>query len=107
MRYAILMTETAIADFKKIALDIFDVSKDVDTAVRFVTEMRAECNRLADFPQSGALPNDRNLVCQGYRFLVYKDYLIFYTYEEGDHTVYIKAAFNAKRDYTHVMRTIK
>ncbi len=23
------------------------------------------------------------------------------------YTVYIKAAFNAKRDYTHVMRTIK
>ena len=107
MHYNVLMTETAIADFKIIALDIFDVSKDVVTAVRFVTEMRAECNRLADFSQSGALPNDRNLVCQGYRFLIHKDYLIFYTYEDGDHTVYIKAAFNAKLDYKRVMRTIK
>ncbi len=107
MRYNVLMTETAISDFKKIARDILDISKNIDTAVKFVTEMKAECNRLADFPQSGALPNDRNLVCQGYRFLVHKEYLIFYTYEDGDDTVYVKAAFNAKLDYKRVMRTIK
>ena len=107
MRCNVVMTETAISDFKKIARDILDISKDADTAVKFVTEMKAECNRLADFPQSGALPNDRNLVCQGYRFLVHKDYLIFYTYNAGDDTVYVKAAFNAKLDYKRVMRTIK
>ncbi len=107
MRCNVVMTETAISDFKKIARDILDISKDADTAVKFVTEMKAACNRLADFPQSGALPNDRNLVCQGYRFLVHKDYLIFYTYNAGDDTVYVKAAFNAKLDYKRVMRTIK
>ena len=107
MRCKILMTETAIADFKKIALDILDISKDGETAVKFVTELRAEVLRLADFPQAGAIPDDRNLVCQGYRFLVHKEYLIFYTFDEGSNTVYVKAAFNAKRDYKRVMRSIK
>ena len=107
MRYKVFLTETAIADFKKIALDILDVSKDAEIAVNFVAELKAECNRLADFPQSGAIPNDRNLICRDYRFFVHKDYLIFYTYRNGDDTVYVKAAFNAKLDYKRVMRTIK
>ncbi len=107
MRCKIQMTETAIADFKKIALDILDVSKDAETALNFVTALRAEVERLADFPQAGAIPDDRNLVCRGYRFLIYKEYLIFYTFEEGSDTVYIKAAFNAKRDYKRVLREIK
>ena len=106
MRCKIQMTETAIADFKKIALDILDVSKDIETAVKFVAELKAEVVHLSEFPQAGALPDDRNLVCQGYRFLVHKDYLIFYTYEEGRDVVYIKAAFNAKRDYKRVLRTM-
>ncbi len=107
MRYHVLMTETAIADFKKIALNLLDVSKDAATAVRFVRELQEEVERLADFPQSGALPNDRNLVCQGYRFLEHKEYLIFYTYENGADTVYVKATFHAKLDYKRVLRTIK
>lgn len=107
MRCNVLMTETAIADFKKIALDILDVSKDAETAAKFVGELKAEVGRLADFPQAGALPDDRNLVCQGYRFLVHKDYLIFYTFEEGSGTVYVKAAFNAKRDYKRVLRAVR
>lgn len=104
MQCNVVMTETAISDFKKIARDILDISKDTDTVVKYVSELKAECNRLMDFPQSGALPNDRSLVCQGYRFLVHKDYLIFYTYKDGDDTVYVKAAFNAKLDYRRVMK---
>ncbi len=107
MRCKVLMTETAIADLKKIALDILDVSKDAETALKFVAELRAEVARLADFPQAGAIPDDRNLVCQGYRFLVHKEYLIFYTFEAGSDTVHVKAAFNAKRDYKRVLRSIK
>ena len=42
MRCKVLMTETAIADLKKIALDILDVSKDAETALKFVAELRAE-----------------------------------------------------------------
>ncbi len=104
MHYKILMTETAIADLKKIAMDIFDVSKDAETALKFVSELKSEVTRLADFPRSGAVPDDRNLVCRGYRYLVHKEYLIFYTFEEGSDTVYVKAVFNAKRDYKRVMR---
>ena len=44
------------------------------------------------------------MMSAGYRFLVHKDYLIFYNYEKAENTAYILAVFNAKRDYMRVMK---
>ncbi len=40
----------------------------------------------------------------GYRLLIYKEYLIFYSYEHKENTVYILAVFKAKRDYMKVVK---
>lgn len=104
MSYRILFTVTAKQDLREIALNIADISKNTDIAVTFVNEMQKKCEQLIDFPESGALPNDRVLRSLGYRFLIYKDYLMFYTVEHESNTVYIQAAFNAKRDYTRVLK---
>ncbi len=104
MSYQVLFTLTAKQDFRDIALNISDVSQNIDIAVNFVNEMQKICDQLIDFPESGALPNDRVLRSLGYRFLIYKDYLMFYTVDHERETVYIQAAFNAKRDYTRVLK---
>ena len=104
MSYRILFTVTAKQDLRDIALNIADISKDKNIAVDFVNQMQKKCEQLIDFPESGALPNDRVLRSLGYRFLIYKDYLMFYTVEHESNTVYIRAAFNAKRDYTRVLK---
>lgn len=104
MSYRILFTVTAKQDLRDIALNIADISKDKNTAVDFVNQMQKKCEQLIDFPESGALPNDRVLRSLGYRFLIYKDYLMFYTVEHESNTVYIQAAFNAKRDYTRALK---
>ena len=44
------------------------------------------------------------LKSNGYRFLVHKDYLLFYLYEKEANTAYIMAIFNGKRDYMRVMK---
>lgn len=104
MSYQVLFTATAKEDLRDIAFNIADISKDKDLAIRFVNEMRDKCKQLNDFPESGALPNDRVLRSLGYRFLVYKDYLMFYTVDNERKNVYIQAAFNAKREYTRVLK---
>ena len=104
MSYQVLFTITAKQDLRDIALNIADISKNTDIAVGFVNEMQKKCEQLIDFPESGALPNDRVLRSLGYRFLIYKDYLMFYTVDHESETVYIQAAFNAKRDYTRVLK---
>ena len=106
MKYSILFTDTAKADLRDIALYIAEQSQSVDIAVRFVNEIQAHCEKLQDFPLMGAFPKDHLLKSLGYRFLVKDDYLICYTVSEEKSSVYIVAIFNAKKDYTRILRNL-
>lgn len=104
MNCVIKFTDTAKADLREIALYIAEQSGDKNIAIRFVGELRDKCKILEQFPESGAIPKDRVLKSNGYRFLVHKDYLIFYLYNDKENAAYIMAIFNSKRDYMRVMR---
>ena len=79
MKYSIIFTETAKTDLRDIAIYIAEESKDKEIA---------------------------KLVSSGYRFLVHKEYLIFYSTDETNGKVYISAVFNAKKDYTRVLKKL-
>lgn len=104
MSSRVVFTDTASLDLLDIATRIADISGSKNVAIRFVKELRERIEVLERFPESGAVPRDRVLRCNGYRFLVYKDYLMFYTYNKDIDTVYITAVFNGKRDYMRVMK---
>lgn len=104
MNCKIMLTDTAKADLREIALQIADLTRDRQQALRFVKELQEQARILEQFPESGALPKDRILKSSGYRFLVYRDYLLFYRYQREENTAYIMAIFNGKRDYMRVMR---
>ena len=100
----IVFTDKGQSDLRDIALYLADLSKDKNLAIRFVRELREKTTILEQFPESGAIPRDRVLKSNGYRFLVHKDYLLFYLYEKEANTAYIMAIFNGKRDYMRVMK---
>ena len=100
----IKFTDTAKEDLRNIAFYIADQAKDRSIAANFVKELRKKCKVLEIFPECGSIPKDRVMTSSGYRYLVHKSYLIFYIYEKSENTVYILAVFNAKRDYTRVMK---
>lgn len=104
MTCRINITSTAKEDLRNIALYIAEQSKDKSIAMRFVRELQEKCKLLEQFPESGFIPKDRVLMSFGYRYLIHKEYLIFYFYEKEENTAYILAIFNAKRDYKKVMR---
>ena len=104
MNFKVKFTATAKEDLRNIAIYIAEASGEKSVAVNFVNELRQKTKILEDFPESGSLPRDRVLLSAGYRFLVHKEYLIFYHYEAKEEISYILAIFNAKRDYTRVMR---
>lgn len=106
MRYSIEFTDTAKSDLRDIAIYIAGQSKDKDVAKRFVSELAAQCSRLEEFPLTGAIPKDRTLVSAGYRFLIHKEYLIFYFIDETNTKIYVSAIFNAKKDYTRVLKKL-
>lgn len=103
MNYTVRLTDTAKQDLREIAFWIADQSRDIDIAKKFVGELRSECKKLDHFPYSGASPKDRILKSMGYRFVVYKDYLIFYLVDEEEKYVNVMAIFNSKKDYMRVM----
>lgn len=104
MNFKVKFTATAKEDLRNIAIYIAEASGEKSVAVNFVNELRQKTKILEDFPESGSLPRDRVMLSAGYRFLVHKEYLIFYHYEAKEEISYILAIFNAKRDYTRVMR---
>ncbi len=104
MSYQVRITETAKQNLREIAFYIAEHAMDREIAKRFVMALREECKRLADSPQAGALPKDRILRSFDFRYIVYKDYLIFYNIDEEHRTVNVLAIFNAKKDYLRVMR---
>ena len=104
MNCQIVFTDTAKSDLRDIVLYLADLSKDKNLAIRFVKELQETTKILEQFPESGAIPSDRVLKSNGYRFLSHKDYLLFYQYEKETNTAYVMAIFNGKRDYMRVMK---
>lgn len=104
MNSQVIITDTAKSDLRDIALHLADLSKDKNLAIRFVKELQEKTKILELFPESGAIPRDRVLKSNGYRFLSHKDYLLFYQYDKEINTVYVMAIFNGKRDYMRVMK---
>ena len=103
MHYKIVVTDTAKQDLRNIVLYIAEESKNKDIASDFVNELRAKTKVLEAYPNSGAIPDDRVLKSLGYRFLVHKDYMLFYLVNETQKIIYIIAIFNSKRDYVRAM----
>lgn len=104
MSCQIVFTDTARSDLRNIIIYLADMTKDKELAVRFVKELQETTNILELFPESGAVPKDRILKSNGYRFLTHKDYLLFYLHNKEVNTVYVMAIFNGKRDYLRVMK---
>lgn len=104
MNCRIVFTDTAKSDLRDIAVYLAELSKDKKLAIRFVKELQEQTNILEQFPESGAIPKDRVLKSNGYRFITHKDYLLFYLYEKAKNTAYVMAVFNGKRDYMRAMK---
>ena len=104
MSCQVVFTDTAKSDLRDIAFYIADFSKDKNLAIRFVKELQEKTKILEQFPESGAIPRDRVLKSNGYRFISHKDYLLFYLYEKKENKAYVMAIFNGKRDYMRVMK---
>lgn len=104
MSFQVKFTDTAKEDLRNIATYIAEQSGEKNEAIRFVNALREKTKILEAFPESGAIPDDRVMKNLNYRFLVHGEYLIFYHFDSPEKISYIMAIFNAKRDYSRVMR---
>lgn len=103
MKYKVIITETAKKDLRDISFWIAYRSKNIDIAKKFINELREAIRKLSIFPRSGSIPEDSIIKSSGFRFIVHKNYLIFYSIEESEKTVRIMAVFNSRQDYMRVI----
>lgn len=106
MTCVVKLTDRAKCDLRQIALHITEQTGDKSVAINFIRELQEKVQIIQTFPKSGAIPKDRILKSHGYRFLVHKDYLIFYLYQEDEHIAYVTAVFHGSRDYMRMIKNI-
>ena len=96
MSMQVVFTGTAKNDLREIAVHLAKRSGSRELAVRFVRELQEQTAILAQFPESGAFPQDRMLKSSGFRFLTHKDYLLLYRYERAEGRVYICLLYTSR-----------
>lgn len=72
-----------------------------ETAVRYYDLMVQEISNLAQFPERCPHPRDLALKAKGYRYLLGKNYYVFYVIKED--TVQIRRILYARRDYRNLL----
>ena len=74
---------------------------DPRASIRLIDKLLARIEDLAEFPEIGAVPRDKNLRARGYRFLLERDYLIFYKVFKRQIRVY--RVIHGRRKYRHLL----
>ena len=97
--YKIKIFPTARQDLEEVIGYLNTLSPD--TALKYYDLLVEEIARLSNMPERCPKPKDLALAAKGYRYLIVKNYLVFYVVV-GD-TVQIRRILYARRDYRSLL----
>lgn len=97
--YKVLIFPTAAQDLADIADNLRTLSGDA--ALKYYDLLTAEIASLAQMPERCPKPRDLALAAKGYRYLIVRDYLVFYVVSGG--TVQIRRILYRRRDYASLL----
>ena len=86
IKYTTRLLSTAEQDFNEI-ID-YILLENISAAMSIAHKIESNLQLLERNPQLGRIPNDKELLRLGYRYLIVLDYLIFYKVEESAIIVY-------------------
>ncbi len=99
MRYKVMYSPAAVRDLDRIWSEVFEASKSIDTADRYVRELMDAVGKKEDFPAGGS-PLYYDDLFTGYYFVVFKAYMAFYRIDGGrvlvDRILYGKSEYLRK-----------
>ena len=98
-KYNVLLYPTAKQDF----LEIIDYLNTLspEAALRYYDLLTEEISSLSHMPERCPHPRDLALAAKGYRYLIVKDYLVFYVI--SGNTVQIRRILYGRRDYQSLL----
>ncbi|MBR0113750.1 MAG: type II toxin-antitoxin system RelE/ParE family toxin [Firmicutes bacterium] len=101
MKYPIMYSPAAVRDLDRTWSEVFDASKSIDIADRYVEELMEAVKKKEEFPASGS-PLYYEDLFTGYYYVVFKAYIAFYRIESGkvlvDRVLYGKSEYLRKLD---------
>ncbi len=102
MEREIKYSPKAVSDLDEIWNYIETELYNISAAENTVNGIMDKIENLSLFPQSGVRLEFENGLESGYRFIIFKNYLVFY-HLPSDHTVYIDRVLYARRDYMRIL----
>lgn len=96
MKYDVIVLPTAVMDRDEIIQNLKLLSTQV--ARKYAQLFAQELRSLAEFPNRCPPAHEPGLAARGYRFLVVRNYLVFYTVEGT--TVTVHRILDGRRDLT-------
>ena len=103
MKYKIIRTDTADNQFYEIIRYIAMDSGSKDIALDYLNKLETNIMRLAEFPESGALPRYATFRKRGYRVLIVERHLVFYKVFPKDKTIIIYAVVDGRSNYKNLI----
>lgn len=100
MEYLVKYSRKAISDLERIREEVFQACQDKDTTDRYLTELVIKINEKKMFPESGS-PLIFMGIFTGYRFVIYKAYIAFYSIENN--MVLVDRILFGKSDYLNIL----
>jgi len=98
-KYQVRLLRVAEEDFIEI---ISFIAADNSTAAESIaSKIEKNLNLLSGNPNRGRIPREEEIRNLGYRYLIVKNYLIFYTIE--DKTIFIHRILHSARNYKTIL----
>lgn len=104
MSFQIYITKTAERDLIGACDYIEFMLYNPTAADDLLDEAIREINALADFPECSSVVDDPVLKEWGIRFILIKNYMVFYKIDEAAGIVYIVRFLYQKRDWAAILR---
>lgn len=99
-------TETAIKDLDEILNYISNVLLNPISAKSFFDNIDEKISKICDFPESCPILENDYIVKKDIRKTIVDNYIIYYSFEENKHTVFILRIVYGKRNLEEIIKSI-
>lgn len=103
INYKIEVSEPAENDLRDIVRYIFAQLSAPMTAMKMMDTIEQAIASLANMPQKCPLVRDERLAAMGYRKLIIKNYVVFFTIDEKAKVVDVERILYARRDWLRIL----
>ena len=102
-KYKIAVSEPAENDLRDIVRYISSQLSAPITALRMMDTIEEAIAGLSDAPKKYPVLSDDRLQAMGYRKLLIKNYIIFFSIDDNSNTVNVERILYARRDWLHML----